>query len=221
MSYFKAVFFDLDGTILNTIDDIADAMNSSLRQINVDTIATVEFNHLVGSGFSVLVSRVINYLELNENIHDKLLELYKKNYEAMQFNKTSVYNNVEPLLTKLKEDNIYIMVVTNKNHQIAQETLNYFLPNIEFDGIRGIVDYDDVKPNPKLVHELIDEFALYEDECLFVGDTDIDIITGINANVATVGVTWGFREEDELIQAGANYIIHDPLALIDIINNNY
>ncbi len=212
----KSVIFDLDGTLLNTIEDLANACNYALTTLGYATNEVEKYKTFVGNGRYKLVERMLpeNHRDI-ENI-EKALKLFDDYYEKHMIDMTKPYDGIMEMLDQLINREINIAVVSNKPHEFTTEVVkNYF--GDRFKVVYGHKKNTKEKPDPWAVLEVIDEFKVNKDECLYVGDSEIDINTAKNARVKSVGVEWGFRGKGELESAGANYIVNKPEQILEIL----
>ncbi len=215
----KYIIFDLDGTLVNSIYDLADSVNSVLLQNGYKTHPLESFYYFVGNGTLKLVERALpedkRTDEEIERVHEQFAEHYSKNY----LNKTVPYEGVRNLLDELNNLGVEYAVASNKTDIFTREIIEKLFPENKFDKIMGKKDGNPTKPNPKIVYDILSGKDLKDSEILFVGDSNVDIQTGHNANIKSVGCLWGFRDKKELEEAGADFLISSPYELLEIINN--
>ena len=212
----NSIIFDLDGTLLNTIEDLANACNYALTTLGYKTHEVEKYKTFVGNGRYKLVERMLP--EDNRSVEniEKALELFDSYYEKHMIDMTKPYDGIMEMLDCLISKSINIAVVSNKPHEFTTEVVkNYF--GDRFEVVYGHKKNTKEKPDPWAVLEVIDEFKVNKDECLYVGDSEIDINTAKNAGVKSVGVEWGFRGKGELESAGANYIVNMPEQILEIL----
>ncbi|MBC5630089.1 HAD family hydrolase [Clostridium sp. NSJ-6] len=212
----NSIIFDLDGTLLNTIEDLANACNYALTTLGYKTHEVEKYKTFVGNGRYKLVERMLP--EDNRSVEniEKALELFDSYYEKHMIDMTKPYDGIMEMLDCLISKSINIAVVSNKPHEFTTEVVkNYF--GDRFEVVYGHKKNTKEKPDPWAVLEVIDEFKVNKDECLYVGDSEIDINTAKNAGVKSVGVEWGFRGKGELESAGANYIVNKPEQILEIL----
>jgi phosphoglycolate phosphatase len=213
---FKAVIFDLDGTLVNSIQDIADAMNTVLQNYNYPTHSYEKHQSFIGSGIRSLVQKSLPESNNNENQVDicsnAMIEVYRENCT----NKTKPYDGIVELSDYLIAQNIKLSVLSNKADELTKKITKALLPNY-FDPILGLKVEAHKKPNPIELINIGKNLGFKPEEIIYVGDTGIDMQTANNANMLAVGVSWGFRSKEDLIANDAKYIIHSPSELIKII----
>lgn len=214
-SKFKGVIFDLDGTLVDSLSDIALSMNYILEQdvLPVHTLET--YKVFVGNGMKKLVSRSLpkEYLSNTDSYLERLLEYYGSHCTE----ETKPYLGIVDLLTELQASNIKISVCTNKKHDFVQPILDYCFPDIQFSFVVGDQFDGKHKPDPFYPLKCVNEMGLNIDEVLFIGDSNVDIQTANNASMKSVGVTWGFRSSQELTDEGATWVVTDPQEIFDIV----
>ena len=212
---YKAVIFDLDGTLINTLEDLAGAMNFALAQLNQPTHSLDACQQMIGSGVSMFVKRAL--LPEKQHLAPKILDLMRRRYADHCFDKTAPYHKIEELLENLQSRGVTLAVCTNKDQHPAELTIRHFFGPDAFTAIAGANNGVAIKPDPASTLRIVKNMELKPADCLFVGDSDIDIQTAINANIHAVGVTWGFRTQQQLEQAGAKTIISSPMELLDLL----
>ncbi len=212
----KAVIFDLDGTLVNSLEDLAAAGNHTLGVFGFPTHETEKYKYFVGNGMPNLIYRILPEESRNKNTHKTLLAEFLKYYKLHSNDKTYVYDGIKELIAELKNKNIKIAVVTNKAHGPATEVIAATLPDT-FDLVFGQRPEIPTKPDPTLTLMAMEELGVTPKECVFIGDSGMDVKTGVNSGALPVGVLWGFRKADELLENGAKYLINEPSELIKII----
>lgn len=205
----------MDGTILDTIEDIKDSVNHSLKTYGLPLKSLQEVKDGVGSGALNLIEDVVPKGTSNTDIK-KIFEVYQKHYDKNSNNKTGPYPGILALLRNLKKQNFKLAVVSNKYKYLVEELNDNMFEGI-FDVSMGEMDGVPIKPAPDMINITLSQLNLRPSEVLFIGDSDVDMITATNAKIKSVGVTWGFRSKEVLIKHQAAFIIDDPNQLIDII----
>ncbi|MCR4719311.1 MAG: HAD family hydrolase, partial [Firmicutes bacterium] len=215
----KLCIFDLDGTILDTLSAIAYFGNNALVKCGFPAIDEERYKYFAGDGRIVLVHRMLQFLDADtsEN-YKKVSTLYDFEYEKAPNFKTSPFDGIESLLSALKSMGIKIAVLSNKPDNVAQMAVKTFFGDI-FDFIQGAVNNVRSKPEPFEALKICDKFGISSDETLFIGDTNVDILTGKNAKMHTCGVLWGFRDKRELFECGAEFIVSNPMEIVSVIEN--
>lgn len=209
----KAVLFDLDGTLINSIDDLADSVNHTLGALGYPTHETEKYKYFIGNGMRKLIERALGARETE--VVDRVLEKFMEYYREHSLDKTRPYDGVTELLDALTKKGIISVIVTNKAHAAAVKIGKHFFgDNIKVYGQREGVP---TKPDPAIVNLVLDELRLHKSECIFVGDSGMDMAVGVNSGVTPVGVSWGFRTKDELWDNGASFIADTPAELLKIV----
>jgi phosphoglycolate phosphatase len=210
----KAVIFDLDGTLLNTIDDIADSMNEILKRYGLPLHTIDEYKVFVGDGVTNLVNRSAAAASAAGYSLSQIETEYRAEYIKRQADKTMPYNGIPELLSALIERGIKVAVFSNKPHNVTLEVVARYFPEITFDAIIGQRPGYPIKPNPSGVLEILDIFGLPREEVLYVGDTGTDMQTAKAAELKAIGALWGFREKAELVENGADVLAESPLDIL-------
>ena len=206
----KAVIFDLDGTLLNTLDDLTDSTNYALSKFGYPTRTIEEVRQFVGNGVAKLIERAIPEGKNNPNF-EKCLAIFKENYAQNMYNKTAPYNGIIEMLSNLKSRGIKIAVVSNK-FDLAVKKLckKYFEGFIDFAAGENEAQGIKKKPAPDTVISVLNEFNFAPEDAVYVGDSDVDIMTAKNSKMPCISVTWGFRDEKFLLENGATILINAP-----------
>lgn len=210
----KIVVFDLDGTLLNSIIDIAESMNEVLERNNFPTHTIEEYKFIIGKGIDNLAIDSLPQT-VPESDYPKYCSEIREIYGKRWMLKTKPYKGVKKLLDKLVQQEIKIAILSNKPQKYTELAVHHLLPEWKFDCIFGAREGVPIKPNPQALNEIMDLFKVNSEDCLFVGDTNIDMQTAHAAGVESVGVLWGFRPEKELKEANASHLINTPLALLN------
>ena len=214
----KAVIFDLDGTVTDTLSTLAYFGNKALNAHGFLSAPEDEYKYFAGDGKKKLIERMLQYN--NENTEEnfkKVEKTYDAFYDVDPIGKTVAFDGIIPLIKKLHQKGIKVFINSNKPHDVLLMILEKLFPEGSFDKVYGQIDGIPHKPDPTLALKLAEEFLLEPEECLFVGDTSVDMKTAKSAGMNSVGVLWGFREEEELKNSGAMYIIKKPEEILDII----
>lgn len=206
----KAVIFDLDGTLLNTLDDLADSTNYALSRFGYPARTIDEVRQFVGNGVAKLIERAIPEGKNNPNF-EKCLAIFKENYAQNMYNKTAPYNGIIEMLSNLKSKGIKIAVVSNKFDLAVKELCKkYFEGFIDFAAGENEAQGIKKKPAPDTVISVLNEFNFAPEDAVYVGDSDVDIMTAKNSKMPCISVTWGFRDEKFLLENGATILINAP-----------
>lgn len=213
----KAVIFDLDGTLLNTINTIEYYCNTALEKYGFNAVPVDKYKHFVGNGAKLLIERAMSYTrDWTDDEFEKVFSLYNKLYDGDTLYLTAPYDGIVDMLKSLKEQGYKTAVLSNKPHFATVDVVGKVFGEDTFDLVRGGIDGVPLKPDPAAVFEIMKELGVNKDEAIFVGDTKVDIATGKNADLFAVGVLWGFRDEAELTSAGADVIIDNAKEILNI-----
>ena len=216
---FTHIIFDLDGTLLNTIDDLADAGNHVCAAHGWPTHTVGQFKRMVGSGIPNLVSRFTPDGLGEEELAQALAE-FSAYYGEHKEDKTAPYPGVPELLDALKGAGVRMAVLSNKAHALAGPVVEHYFPGV-FEYVQGAIPDAPLKPDPTLLHALMEHIGARPESTLFVGDSDVDVLTGKNGGLTVCGVLWGFRDREELESAGADYIMERPEELLAAVQGSY
>ncbi|BDX36756.1 phosphoglycolate phosphatase [Tenuifilaceae bacterium CYCD] len=214
---YKGVIFDLDGTLVNSIDDLADSMNSVLQQNNFPTHGIDAYKLFVGNGVKKLVVRALPEGHRDEatvaKCFDMMTEIYGRNCTA----KSKPYDGICDLLDELTKRGMKLAVLSNKTDALTKEVVAQLFPNNPFEYVVGFTTDELKKPNPQCALEICHNLGFTPSDMLYVGDSGTDMQTATNANMLAVGVLWGFRTQEELLKNGAKQLIKHPTDLIQLL----
>lgn len=212
----KAVLFDLDGTLLNTLSDLADAGNRTLSEMQLPTYPENAYRRFVGDGVRMLCIRMLPE-QLRDDIHvAQARALFDVSYQAHMFDRTAPYDGIPALLSGLRKKGLKLGIVSNKPDGFVQSIAERYFPG-SFDAVAGQQGVL-VKPDPTGVNLVLRRFGVSPEEALYVGDSSVDIQTAKNAGTHSCGVTWGFRGERELRENGAEYLAFTPTDVEDVLS---
>ena len=213
----KLIIFDLDGTLLNTIADLAAATNYALEQCNYPTHPEDAYYYFVGNGINKLFERALpEEARTIENVL-KIRSHFVPYYNAHNCDLSRPYPGIPELLEALQNAGLQLAVASNKYHEATVKLIERFFPEIHFAAVFGQRDNVPTKPDPTVVEEIIGLCHVRKEEVLYVGDSCVDMQTGKNAQVETVGVSWGFRPRKELEDNGATHIIDKAADLLQLV----
>ena len=212
----KAVLFDLDGTLVNSIEDLADAANYGLSMLNFPTHETEKYKYFVGNGMPDLIRRVLPEDKRDSDTHSKLFDIFVKRYQEHFFDKTRAYDGIEELLTELRKMGMKLAVISNKAEAFTLQVVDKALGD-KFDEVYGKREGYPTKPDPRLTLELMKKLGVSPEECVLVGDSGMDMAASVNAGCIGIGALWGFRTKEELQSNGAVYVAQKPMQVIEII----
>ena len=214
---FRTVLFDLDGTLLDTLDDLADSMNASLRRFGFPPHSVESYRDLVGDGLVNLVARALPERRRDETTINEVVGAQWDEYSRNWANKTRVYEGVPELLDALEARGVTMCVLSNKPDDFTRVMVKKFLAGWKFAEVRGQREDTPIKPNPFAANQIASELGIRNSEFLYVGDSNTDMRTATAAGMFPVGAVWGFRERDELIAAGAKSLIERPVDLLKLL----
>ena len=212
-----AVMFDLDGTLLNTLEDLGDAMNATLRGLDAPEHAYDFYRIAVGDGARALVLRSLPEGMRDDESIDRVTCTMRQNYSENWNVKTHVYDGANQLIETLAKRGIVMTVLSNKPDSALQDCVRHFFPSDPFAAVRGVVPDGPLKPDPAAAFAIIEELGIPVDEWMDVGDTNTDMQTAVAAGLFAVGCTWGFRDREELLANGAEAIIDRPVEVLELI----
>ena len=214
MRRFDTVLFDLDGTLLDTLEDICGAANHTLRELGYPERTLAEMRRFVGNGAEMQMRRALG-ADADEETVAKALALYKPYYAAHCQIKTKPYAGVLELMAALKAEGFRLAVVSNKPDRTTRTLAARFFP--ELDGAMGQREGIASKPAPDMVRAALDQLHAAPEETLYVGDSEVDVATARNAGLDMIGVAWGFRGRAALEAAGAPLVADTPEQLLDML----
>jgi phosphoglycolate phosphatase len=211
---YRAAILDLDGTLLDTLADLAGSMNEALADLGFPTHAMDCYRTFVGEGILSLVARTLPAEHRDEATVLRATERYRAAYARNWANQTQPYEGIPEALAVLQQANVPLTVLSNKPHHFTKLCIEHFFPANLFQVVLGQRDEVPRKPDPAAAFEIATQLGLSPREIAFIGDTDTDINTGRAAGMDALGVAWGFRPVSELIEAGASGILHHPSELV-------
>jgi phosphoglycolate phosphatase len=213
----KAILFDLDGTLLNTLEDLADAMNRVLRARDYPTHPIEAYRYFVGNGSRMLVSRALPEGRRSREEVDYCLEAFLRDYGENWMVKTRPYAGVSAMLDGLVRYGCKIAVLSNKKDEITKKSVSRLLSRWSFDAVAGQRDEVPVKPDPTAALQIAAQLKISPDDFIYVGDSAVDMETAIAAGMFAVGALWGFRTAEELLTGGAKTLISQPEELLEVL----
>lgn len=202
----KLAIFDLDGTLLDTIADLAAATNFALAHYGLPTHEEEEYKFFVGNGINKMFERALPEDKRNEEYITKLRSQFVPYYDVHNSDLSRPYPGMVELLKELQRNNIAIGVASNKYQEAAVKLVLQFFPGVDFSLILGQREGVPSKPDPTIAYEIIEHTGIAKEDTVYIGDSCVDMQTGKNAGVTTVGVSWGFRPKAELESYGPDFI---------------
>lgn len=213
-----AVIFDLDGTLLNTLGDLRAATNHALEVRGLPPHSMEEIRQFIGNGIRLLICRAMPEGTPEAEI-DAALDDFKAYYAAHIHDRTVPYNGIPQLLTALRKRGIKVAVLSNKIDSASQQLIEYFFP-----GKTDVVFGEHVgvprKPDPTSCRMVMQQLGVQPEQVLYVGDSGTDMQTAKNAGLYAVGVTWGFRSKEVLLEYGADVLVHRPEQILQILDSD-
>lgn len=206
----KLIIFDLDGTLLNTIADLANSTNYALYQHHFPTHPTDDYRFFVGNGINKLFERALPE-GAKTTAHIALIrQTFLSHYSQHGTEYSTPYTGIPELLRQLQEEGFLLAVASNKYHEGTQKLVAQFFPEIHFIEVLGQREGITPKPDPTIVLEILESAGVSAEETLYVGDSGVDMQTALNARVTACGVTWGFRPRAELEELAPRFIVDSP-----------
>jgi phosphoglycolate phosphatase len=209
----KTAIFDLDGTLLDTLQDLAHAGNAVLAECGYPEHPIDAYKIFVGDGLRVLMERIVPKNTTPSDI-DHCVQLFNTIYADCWDNKSKPYAGIMDMLTSLRQHDIRCSVLSNKPHQFTSIYIDRFFPQSEFEVVFGQREGVEKKPNPAGALEIAKIMNVKPSDCAYIGDTAVDMQTGKSAGMFTIGVLWGFRDIEELQQNNADLIVNSPMEIV-------
>lgn len=212
--HFQAVIFDLDGTLLNTLEDIADSANIALAAHGLPGHGLDEYRYFVGEGVTTLMTRALPPEKRDDDTVAACVKAFREHYSHNWNNKTRPYDGVPELLDALAARHVRMAVLSNKPDEYTKRCVSEFLPKARFEAVLGQRDGVPGKPDPAGAVEIAGKLRIKPSQFLYLGDSGIDMKTAVGAGMFPVGAGWGFRFPDELLGDGARAVIDEPMELV-------
>lgn len=213
----KAIIFDLDGTLIDSLEDIAVCMNQVLEELNLPSHKIEDYKYFVGGGISILVDNAL-HKNTSDKVKEEVTNRFKVVYDQKLHAKTLPYDGIYELLDELKRLDFKIGILSNKPHEFTIEYAKNLFSKYEMKEVHGQKSHIAKKPDPSAAIQIAKNFEVPCEEVYFVGDTMVDMQTAVNAKMIGIGVLWGFRDEEELISHGATFVVKHPLDILEIVN---
>ena len=213
----RLVIFDLDGTLLNTIADLAQSTNHALQALGYPTHQTEKYNLMVGNGINKLLERALPQEEQNEENIQRMRSYFIPHYDAHNADLSAPYPGVVKLLETLQEQGLQLAVASNKYQAATEKLVKHYFPQINFVAVLGQREGVEVKPSPVIVEDILSQSSADKKDVLYVGDSGVDMQTAINAQVEACGVTWGFRSRKELASFSPAHIVDKAEEILTLI----
>ncbi len=214
---YKLVVFDLDGTLANTLLDLSNAVNAALDKYGLPTHPIESYNKFVGNGINNLISQVLMDKSDDKELHSKVKSYFDFYYPQHLCDSTVAYDKMETVLSQLSDMGVKTAVHSNKPHLYVPQILKKLYPDHHFDVAWGQQECFERKPSPQAVIVMMDKLCVDPEDVIYVGDSDVDVMTAHNAGIKVCGVAWGFRGVSELESAGADFIAKDANELMKVL----
>ena len=217
---YKAVLFDLDGTLLDTLEDLADSMNRTLTRYGLPTHPAEAYKLFVGDGVRHLALRCAPTAGDDEEFARKLVDGMRAEYAKRWAENTRPYEGIAAMLDELTSRGIVMTVLSNKPHEFVELCVAELLPHWRFEHVVGVDEHTPAKPDTTGANRVLDRLGVAPRDCLYLGDTGTDMKTAVAVGAYPVGALWGFRARDELIAGGAKVVIDHPSEFPPLIDRS-
>ncbi|MBN1787489.1 MAG: HAD family hydrolase [Sedimentisphaerales bacterium] len=215
MSY-KAAIFDLDGTLVDSLADLADAINYALKQLGQPVRSAEFIQKVIGDGIRTTISRTLE--PASQALADSAVDIMRQRYAQICFDNTMPYEGIAEVVTELYEKGIKLAILTNKQEQLGRNIVNHFFGDY-FTVVAGTTSSGPAKPNPQNTLKVLNELKVMPEQTVFIGDCNVDIKAAKACNIFAVGVGWGWKSSQELTEAGADDIVDKPSQLLDFFKD--
>ena len=217
---FKAAIFDLDGTLLDTLDDLANSMNYALCKMGFASHPVEAYKHFAGDGLKTETTRALPLNKRDEQTIEKCMEIARERYSHHWADKTRPYPEITEMLGFLQDSKVPMAILSNKPDDFTKLTVGKLLCGFDFEAVQGVSEKVKMKPDISGALAIIEKFGVQPSDVLYLGDTDTDMKTAVNAGMFAVGALWGFRKADELLENGAKVIVETPRQVIELFKEN-
>ena len=212
---FKAVVFDLDGTLINSLEDLGDSMNAALAANGLPTHPYEDFKLMIGNGVTNLAKRACGSEE--PAVYEPVLKAMRENYSKNALNKTYVYPGIHELIAYLRQRNIKLAVLTNKDQGFSVHIIDHYFKGGTFEIVWGAAPGRAIKPDPAALSQLLEQLNVTAQQTIFIGDSGVDMQVAGAVGAYAAGANWGLRPREELLANGADIIIDTPMELLAVI----
>lgn len=213
----KIAVFDLDGTLVNSLTDLAQSVNKGLKKAGLEEKPIENYNHYVGNGREIMIKRAMGSFAEDEEKLSIVRETFNSEYKIHCNDNTCAYDGCAELLKKLDEKGIKTAVLSNKPDEFVGRILKKVYPDHIFAEAWGKKPEYKIKPDGEALLAILDKHGIAKEECIYIGDSDVDVYTAQNSGVKMAGVEWGFRGREELLSTGAPFVATSPEELFDYI----
>ncbi len=217
MPRYRAVLFDLDGTLLDTLEDLADSYNAALEQCGFPSRPLQNYRYYVGDGVENAVRRALPAGAADPETVERVATLAREEYRKRWDEKTRPYDGVPEMLRGLADRGLKLAVLSNKDHAFTEQCVDGLLGEWDFDCVLGVGNGVPIKPDPTGARMVMEALCVPAEDFLYLGDTATDMRTAVAAGMCPVGALWGFRDAEELRNAGAKHLISDPRDLLGLL----
>ncbi len=214
----KTIIFDLDGTLIDSLTDIALCANKVLEELKHPTHSIDDYKNFVGDGAKILMQNCMPK-GLDESDINLGLEKFKKLYDRNIYGNTQPYDGIYEMLRSLQDENYSLNVLSNKPHKFTVQYIEKLFREFKFDEVHGQKEHIPKKPDPSGAINISKALNIELKDILYIGDTGTDMKTAVNAGMIPIGVLWGFRDKDELLEHGAKHLVENPQELYNLIKN--
>ncbi len=216
---FKAILFDLDGTLLYTLTDVANAMNEALVHFGFQPHPIESYKYFIGDSVEVEAYRALPESARDPETIKKVAVLSEKIYDKCWDKTTKPYPGIPELLSELQQRGLCLVILSNKAHRFTKVIVEKLLPQWQFKIVQGALPDVPLKPDPTLALQIANRLRIPPEQFLYLGDTSTDMQTAVAAGMFPVGALWGYRTAQELLESGAKVLVQSPAEVLDIINN--
>ncbi len=213
----KLIIFDLDGTLLDTLPDLAFNVNKMLERFGLPSVTTENVRNYIGNGARKLVELAVGGIK-DEKLFEEYFAFYNSLYNSSDSSKTKFFDGIPEVLREFKNRGYKLAICTNKPQTPTENVCEQFLKEFAFDMVVGLSDKVVRKPDARATLDIIEKMGADKENVYFVGDGETDVMTAKNANIKCVSVLWGYRDKKELEQAGAKVFALKPLDLLNLIS---
>ena len=214
---YKAIIFDLDGTLIDSLEDLANAVNYGLENMGYKPHPLEKYKKFVGNGAIKLCERALaeytDYKGETEILHGYFSEYYNAHCTDI----TAPYEGISDLLSELGNNRIRIAVASNKPDEFTKSIISTVFRGVPFAAVYGKRENRETKPAPDIVFDILHDLNLNKEDVILSGDSNVDIMTAANAGIKSIGCTWGFRTREELEEAGADFIVNSPEEILEFV----
>ena len=215
---YKLACFDLDGTLLNTLGGLTRSLNAARRMNNLAPQTEEQVTTFINNGVVKMIERSLaaDPGDYSTELKERILKDYIAYYNSHVLEETRPYNGMMEALLRLKADGMKLACITNKNDEPAQKLIKQFFPDI-FDYVKGSVEGVERKPSPEPIEKCLYSLGIENSDTVYVGDTEVDIMTAVNSGIDSISCTWGYRSRRFLVENGALFICTEPVDLRNLM----